>query len=295
MSPDVNAIDVVSAIYDDDINVQDYGAVVGADDNSSAIARAVSEAVDTGQDVFLPAGDYVTLSTIDNIHTVNVTGPGRIKRGSDTFLFHERNIGTNTLYVATGGSDANDGFGGDEALLTIQKAADLLEFYAPLTGQWNIDIAAGTYIGQIQMKAYITGPESRVHFFGPDPGGPKAVPTVIIDGTAIGTTTAAFLGGEGNYFKVSDVKLTNWTTSPVNGIEVEAGGSLLTDNVHSDGTERAAIRADRDSSLRVRGGVLENGRIGVETYAGSVTSLGDSASSLATGTTIDTMTPARSS
>lgn len=196
------------------VQVQWYGAVdkTGATSSQTAVAAAVADAFTNGYDLYWPAGTYLTTASIPNFHSVRHYGPGVVKRGTNLWYITPPSFDEiNHIYAAaSGGSSANDGLSASQPIDTFQHAIDALENWAPLEkGQWQIDLAAGTY--------------ARGRF--PDEGLPSSYPIIIAGPTvAIGpgvgarmslsSQTGTFTLGESVTFSPSGATATSVSGGP---------------------------------------------------------------------------------
>lgn len=163
----------------DTLSVLDFGTVdlTGAVSAQTVVDAAVANALLSGRDVYWPAGTYLTTASIPSFHSVKHFGPGVVKRGSDLWYITPTSSAIiNHVYAAaSGGSSANDGLSSSQPLDTFQHAIDALLSWSPLMkGQWQIDLAAGTY--------------ARGRF--PDEGVPSGFP-IIVEGPAVSITAGA--------------------------------------------------------------------------------------------------------
>lgn len=172
------------------------------------------------------------------------------------------------LYVATTGSDSNDGLAVGSPFLTIQKAFDTVDTYAPiLGGTWTINIAAGTYteaaVLQVPSKEYI------------DIKGPTAIagtPTAIVDGNSQALGTGFSLGPHGR-FRVYDIKFQNLSAYGVQGTRHT---DIALYNCHATNCGEAGANAEILTRMWVFGGDYSaNDKYGVRVYSSSTLELGD--------------------
>ena len=128
------------------INIKAFGVVAdGTTDDTLALQAAVNYSFNNAAEIWWPDQTVNTTASISNFHDAIHRGNGILKRGSDLFYISPKSSETNTLYVATTGSDTNDGLSSSEPLLTLQKAADIWKEYAPTaTSDWTISVADGT-------------------------------------------------------------------------------------------------------------------------------------------------------
>ncbi len=260
----------------DIVSVRDFTGetVDGVTSNQTGIVDAVAYAYATGASVFWPAGNYVSTATIPNFHDVAHSGPGVLLRGADTFRIAGRS-GTNTIYVATTGSDANDGLTAAAPLLTPSRACTVLYNWsaALLTNcTFSVQFAAGTYPGGARLVGIRS--KNRIQFLGADVGGHPNVPTTIIDGTA-----SAFENGlyfqQYIYSYVQDIKFTNWTTvSDSQGLIADQHCNLYTKNVHSANCIYGGINVQSSSVFYMEGGVHVNTSYSIRLYSNCTFTIG---------------------
>jgi len=130
------------------VNVKDYGAAGdNVTDDQIAIQNAVSYAYNNNKYLFWDYGTYVVNSSIDNFHDVVHVGNGILNRNGNLYYISPQSISNiNTLFVSKTGNDTNDGMSTTGSLLTLQRAADLLESKGDfLQGSWVISVSDGTY------------------------------------------------------------------------------------------------------------------------------------------------------
>jgi len=282
--------------FADFVNVKDYGAVGdGVTSDQTAVAAAVAAGYADGRDLYWPDGTYLTTATIPNFHDVRHRGPGAVKRGSTTFYVEPAEGQTNTLYVATTGSNTNDGLTSSEPTLTIQQAVDYLAPYAPLKGAWTISIAAGTYAEAVSLPDHTNFQANYLTIKGPSVATVQTTPTAIIDYPGSGTVGMDL--GSGNKVKVMDIKFTDWLSPAVTGLNVDDNSILWAYNVHASYCRQGIVA--NAARLYVQGGILHGvdwttgafpaggGSVGVVAYAGTVASIGYGGTSAATGTIIE--------
>lgn len=283
--------------FADVLNVKDYGAVGnGSVDDQTAIAAAVAAALTAGKQLFWPAGTYNTSATIANFHSVKHIGDGVLSRSGTLFRIRPISGQTNNLYVATTGSDTNDGLSSSQPTLTIQKAVDYLKLYVPLNANWVINIAAGTYAEAVTVPDHTSFCDDYLEIKGVTTATVQSVPTVIIDYPGSG-----LLGincGNANRMKVSYIKFTDWLSPAAGGISADDGSVLWTYNVHTDNCRQGIVF--NNCQGYVQGGILTGlsswttgshpgggGTAGVVGYAGSRISLGYGGTNAATGTILE--------
>ena len=133
------------------ITVTDFGnetsMPLGVATAQVALAAAVAHCFTNDKDLYWPAGTYLSTATIPNFHDVRHRGPGILKRGSDLFYVDPSSNGavTNNLYVATTGSNTNDGLTSSEPRLGVQSMGNVIYGYEYGLTTWTVNLAAGTY------------------------------------------------------------------------------------------------------------------------------------------------------
>ena len=181
-----------------------------------------------------------------------------------------------TLYVATTGSDSNDGSSG-APFATLQAAFNALMALGTVGGTRRISIAAGTYSSASARTArigpanesetsdpdtdpYQTGGVNTVNYIiveGPDVGydpqtDPDAVPTAIFEG---GGAAAVGIQVEGPIkLLVKNIKFQNYDGSTSSGGIVGDGAMIRCENVHGDGNYYDI--SNSRGRLEVKGGIL---------------------------------------
>ena len=163
---------------------------------------------------------------------------------------------TTNLYVATGGSDSNDGETSGAPFATLQKALDTIAMFSnALPGKWQINCAAGTYsTATNSVSDWPLGllTNKLVDIVGPDVSGHPNVPTAIFDGT--NSSTTGFRCSTGAKVKLKDLKFQNYTTA--NAISGSGVCTLVLDNVHTDDADHGVI-ATTQCRLYVNGGLFD--------------------------------------
>lgn len=285
----------------------------GVTSDQVAVAAAVAHCFSTGDDLYWPDGTYLTTATIQNFHDVQHRGPGIVKRGSDLFPVSQSSGTTNVLYVATTGDDTSDGLSASQPFLTIQAAVNVLEKYRPLSGNWAVDIGAGTYEEAVALPGWLNPNGDFLIIRGPSQATVQTVPTVLIKYP--GSGIIGLDCNAGNVVKVMDIKFVGWQGSAITGVNVDNHGILWCYNVHTITCRQGIV--NNGSQLYVQGGILTGypvtaedatltgltqwttqafpaggGQVGVVTYAGGVSTIGYTATSLATGTIIQAFTQA---
>lgn len=197
-------------------------------------------------------GQAITVTdNITNFWDCRHEGKGTITRGSDTFYISPDLAQVNKLYVATTGSDTNDGLTSAYPFSTIQKAINVLAEYAPaLPGRWQIILAAGTYVETLTLDS-ATRSEFPVLIAGPSVGGHPNVPTAIIQPANTANTILTVSEGRGWYL-IQNIKVDGATT----GTALNLNGSVrvgLT-NVHISGC-LVGIVNQHNSMLTAVGGI----------------------------------------
>lgn len=167
-------------------------AVNGTTSNQAGIVAAVAAAKAAATDLWWPAGAYVSTANIPGFHQVRHFGPGVLKRGSDTFIIQPKGKATtrNTLYVATAGSDSNDGLSATVPFKTIQAAFDALTGFGPqLSGLWDVSVQ-GVVVGAGSMSGVLSRDYITIK-------GPSVVgqPTAEIDVTGLNTAYGLSFSG----------------------------------------------------------------------------------------------------
>lgn len=225
--------------------------------NDTAIAAALAAYTE----LYWPDGAYPSAASIPSLHTVRHRGPGRITRGASTFYVDPSNAQSNTIYVDTAGSSANDGLTASEPMRGYQNAIDALKNYGPvLEGTWTVQFAAGTYsTATTDFGTTQVGIRSRksIVLQGATVGAYPAVPTTIIQGSGAAAQGWAFTRCMD--VKVVDVKFTSFS----------AGQALLATyftklectNVHTLGNLYDLYCTDQ-SNVRLNSGILDGNSIG---------------------------------
>lgn len=180
-----------------------------------------------------------------------------------------------TVYVATTGSDSNDG-SVSAPFATVQKAFNTLMSIGTLGGSRRISVAAGTYssvsartarLGQafpsetVPNTNYQTGGSTSANHIiieGPDVGYdpsslPEPVPTAIFDGGGAATVGMTFVGVK---VLVKNIKFLDYSGSSAScGISADSSW-LRTENVHAENCYYGISSAR--GRVEVKGGVLKD-------------------------------------
>lgn len=197
-------------------------------------------------------GQAVTVTdNITNFWDCRHDGKGSITRGSDTFYISPDLAQTNKIYVATTGSDTNDGLTSAYPLATIQKALNVMAEFAPcLPGRWQIVLAAGTYTENIVLDSATRG-EFPITIAGPSVGGHPNVPTAIIQPATTSGTILTVSEGRGWYL-IQNVKFSGATTGTA--LNLNGGVRVGLTNVHISGCLTGIVN-QHNSMLTAVGGI----------------------------------------
>jgi hypothetical protein len=269
----LDIVDSVGAVYD----VTGLGVSSASTDNTAAISAAIATAAAAAGELWWPAGTYLVLSSITNLHSVRHRGPGIIQRGNDFFTVQPKSSTTNRLYISPTGSSSNDGVHQSQPMLSPQNAFDALANYGPvLEGTWRIVNAAGTWAGTAHRTQHTTPSKNPVIFEGPNVGGHPNVPTAIYDGTigAVASDWAVRATGYGVQIDVQNVKFQNYIASgngDGQGLLVDYGAALYFTNVHGSGSSYADVYCQGAQTIRGGGGIWSSPRGGQINSCGDVT------------------------
>jgi hypothetical protein len=241
------------------INIAEYNAVGdGVTSDQTAVVNAVADALSKGYTLNWgwDARTYLITDTIPSFHSVKHIGNAIVKRGSTLFYISPRGTQTNNLYVAPSSPATNDGLTSDKPVGTIQKAFDYLANYSPvLTGNWQVNLAAGTYTKAVLKDALLS--ENPILLKGPNVGGYPNIPTAIVsDGTGIAAT--GIQANKGSVLTIQDVKFTGYNgNSSSNGVSCSEASRLYTINVHCTDCFWG-VTATHRSYLDVKGGIFDH-------------------------------------
>lgn len=186
-----------------------FGAVGDNEtNNDTALADAVNAAWLAGEQLYLPAGIYVTTDTIPHFHDVRWRGPGVVKRGSDLFHVEPRNNQSNVIHVASAGSADNDGLSAAEPT-TLQRATAILPLYGAkgLPGRWTVRGVAGSYAASNKVSLANLSTDYPIVFEGPAVGHPNT-PTMVINMTG-DATGRGFNFGQIDFVWIKNIKVIN--------------------------------------------------------------------------------------
>jgi hypothetical protein len=269
-----------------DLNdIKDSGAIVnGTTDDTAAITTALTKGA-----AFFPNGTALTAASIPNFHSTIKTGPGAVKRGTNTFYISPTPSQTNTLFVSPTGSDTNDGLSSSQPLQTIQAAFNALAFYGPvLPGTWVIQLAAGIYSTTTgsTFPESVAGP-NRVIIQGPTVA-TGVQPTAIIDGGNTASFGLNFNGG--NFVELSNLQIQNCTTY---GYVAQDFCNIYDSNVWVQGINTASGAVGKkmqQGRLYIDYGTVSNCQIGIECISGTTFTIGESSTSTANGPVIQNCT-----
>lgn len=259
------------------LDVTGFGASPDAagDANDAAIAAAIAAAVAANGDLYWPEGTYTSSASLASLHSVRHRGPGRIRRGSDTFYVEPKNGQTNRLYVATTGDAANDGLSSAQPMLTVAGLFSAMANYGPmLDGTWEGNFAAGTYV---TLNASFGVPSRNiVTFRGPSVGGPPNVPTAVFSGTGAGSSDFGVRAtGPGVQVNWRDLRFTLYNASANNiALLSDYGSDLWWNNVHVDNCTGQGIYGEDCPIVRGGGMVIDGCRQGILLNACNMVTLG---------------------
>ena len=248
-------------------------AVDGVTDNQAGIEAVVAYAYGIGAQINWDAGTYVSTANIPHFHDVTHTGPGVIKRGSDTWVVSGK-TGTHTLYVDPAGNDSNDGLTSTLPKKTAQSAFDALGNWTDAllrNGSFVIQHAAGTYTDEL----YVSGLRSKksITVKGPDVGGSPNVPTAIYDFTTPGSRhVGLYFQSYMNVF-VKDIKVRNLPSDGI-GVAFDYHSIGFTDNVHTLNTGYIGIQGSIMSRVGITGGILDTANYCISNYGQSEMTVG---------------------
>lgn len=247
----------------DVLNLKDDYAAVGdgTANDQSAVAAAVAAALAAGKELYWPAGTYLTTGSITSFHSVRHRGPGIVKRGSTLFYVDPSlNSGqTNNLYVATTGSDTNDGLASTEPRLTVLSMANVIYTYTYGNVTWKINMAAGTYSTTgSTFSAPFPSPQ-RVQFLGVSVGD-GVQPTVLVVAATPTTNTTGFYFQNYIRAQVSDINFKNFraaaspnANSLGSGLIGDTNCEIYTRNVWTDDCDQGIFITNR-SEARIQAG-----------------------------------------
>lgn len=220
-------------------------------DSYATLSAACLDCYTDGAELQWSGQDYTVTGNITNFWDCRHTGKGTITRGTDTFYISPDLAQTNKIYVATTGSDTNDGLTSAFPLGTIQKALNVIAEYAPvLPGRWQVVLAAGTYTETLVFDSLTRG-EYPITISGPSVGGHPNVPTAIIQPASTANTILTFAEGR-NWFLLSDIKLTGATTGTA--LNLNGGVRVGLTNVHISGCLTGIVN-QHGSMLTASGGI----------------------------------------
>lgn len=164
---------------------------------------------------------------------------------------------TTTIYVATTGSDSNNGLSPSSPKLTLQGAIDALsEMTAYLSGTWIIQLAAGTYArGRFPDNGLAS--ENPIQINGPDVGGHPNVPTAIISEGANGVSAEGIKISQGTKVQCSNLKFVGFNGTVSSGGFTSGGYcQMYTINCHFTNCTWG-ISCGQHSFLDVKGGIFD--------------------------------------
>lgn len=279
------------------VNVKYKGALCdNATSDQTAVTNAVSDALAAGEPVYWPDGTCVTTGTIANFHLVQHRGPGIVKRGSDLF-YPDPSLhpgATNILYVATTGSDSNDGISSSQPRLTAQETGNLIYNYSYGDITWKIQFAAGTYIASTSFIKGAFPTPNRVQFLGAAVAD-GTVPTTIFDSPGGASKNGLYFQ---NYIRVyvEDIKFTDYNDSGTpslsgngSGVTIDEHSELYARNLHISNCD-TGIQAAANSRLRYQAGIISANAYGMSAIFHSTYTVGYNGSAAditgATGTAI---------
>ncbi len=262
-------------VLGDKISVRDYitTAINGTTSNQAGIVAAVADAKLLGATLDWPRGTYVSDANIPDFHNVAHSGDGVLKRGTDTFKMNQRGGQRNIIYVATNGSDNNDGLSASTPFATIQAAATAVLFGWEdnmLKGAWRLQLAAGTYGRATVLRAVKCA--ERFQVFGPEVNWGE--PTAIINNALLEDGVIGLYLNTLDRWEVRNVKFTNFTGTQGVGVSASNSSDFYCANVWADNCGWAGIYMQSGKMFRVEGGKITNCREGVVAYTGVTYTIG---------------------
>ena len=270
------------------VTPEDYGATAndGTTDETTEFSAAVQASLLTGLPLRIDR-TIVANSTVPNLHDVKKIGSGAIIANGVTYPIEADFAEANSLYVATTGSDSNDGLSPSRPFATVAHAVDVMSGgarFAVLNGSWTINLAAGTYT-EHSLQLPVIYSRNFITIKGPTKAHPL-VPTCIFDG---GGTAPFFFGtGSGTQYLFDSIKFTNFVGSS-GAIVGQYGGFARTRNCHVIGGQYG-VRATFNGRIQVEGGIFRNQSANaIEAVSSTVGTIGYTATQAPVITTV-TMT-----
>lgn len=249
----------------DTVSVLDYidTIVDGETSNQNGIVAAVAAAGALGADLNWPAadGDYVSTDSIPGFWNVRHTGPGRIKRGNAIWHITPVDDQENTIWVAPGAQEGNDGLSLTSPL-GAQSAFDRLSRIGSKAadGQWTVRISGAINYSGVRISRPLPVFTRRLQILGDDVPGLNDVPTTIWDGSGSSLNYAFRI--ERNvapalFLLMRNIKFVNWDKGAGSGAVViwDAGG-VRGENLHVDGAD-VGLWFNR-CDVVIERGVIEN-------------------------------------
>lgn len=260
-------------------SVKDTGALGdGVTVDQDAIARSIDDAITYGDDLFWPAGTYVSTANISNFHAVRHYGPGVVVRGTDTWHITPVGDQQNIVYVGGTNLTANDGLTRDHPT-NISQAVDRMTKLGEKAadGRWRIQLF-GAITSQGVTLRNLPPFRNRLEIWG-EAASLTTEPTMVWDGTAQPLNYAIrgdWSTGCANVFlHFKNLKFTNWQASGLaGGICIWASGNILSENIWANNCAIAAWY--RQCYVRHTHGKITNAiTYGVSVQYGASGNIGD--------------------
>jgi hypothetical protein len=241
----------------------------------TTVQDATYDVFTNGGQLFFGRTAVAAVGNIPNFHSIQKTGRGSVTRGADTFWITPDANQTNTLYVDPAGNDSNDGLTAALPFKTLQAAVNAVASYGPyLRGNWVLQLAAGTYTDGATFPTGL-GSQNYISVNGPS-GALPFVPTAIIDGGSLPTTTFGFNQNGRNNVHYTNVYFKNWTAGGM-GILAQLNSVVFTTNVYYLNCDNP-VKCEQ-SRLYVTGGIINGGVTGITSISCNEHSIGYGGSS----------------
>ncbi|HUP06838.1 MAG TPA: hypothetical protein VMU47_06795 [Caldimonas sp.] len=257
----------------------------GVTDMTVAVSAACAQSLQAGGSPVWGAGTYLTSSSVPNLHQARkAVSQAIITRGGVSFYLSPSASQTNTLFVETTGSDANDGLSDSQPMLTLAHAFSMLAFYGPvLAGTWTIsNPGGGTFtLPAITIPAGLQS-QNYIQFKG-KPGTLPFTPQTILDGTGAAAGAFAINCNGNNTLLLQDLLVQNFANagSCYGVVAQEFSEVYLSSNVQFNNVDNA-VKEQQGRIYYGQAGKITGGVVGITCISGETHTIGYNCTTTAT-------------